>query len=207
MERHSLVQGALVGVVFVTLAAGPVVASAQGWYAGASIGQATVKEDLGCDLVSGLGVACSEDDSDTALKLFAGYEINPNVGIEFAYIDLGQAKLDAFDGIDSLNIEWETSGLNVAVVGALPVSNQFTVTGKVGLFRWDVDADVGGTLITESDSESGTDLMFGLGLKYDVTNNVSVRAEWERFTDVGDDNTTGQSDVDFLSVGILFKLK
>jgi hypothetical protein len=43
----------------------------------------------------------------------------------------------------------------------------------------------------------------GLGAKLSFTESVHARVEWERFADIGDDDT-GQDDVDLLSVGLGF---
>ena len=54
-------------------------------------------------------------------------------------------------------------------------------------------------------------MKYGVGLKYDFNKKVGLVAEWERYTNVGDDNRgatdkgkTGQSDMDFLSIGIRY---
>ena len=36
-------------------------------------------------------------------------------------------------------------------------------------------------------SASGTDLTYGLGLKYNLTKQTSLRVEWEQFKDVGNE--------------------
>ena len=44
-----------------------------------------------------------------------------------------------------------------------------------------------------------------LGLKYDFTKNVGARMEWQRYSNIGNDSTTGQGDVNLYSIGIVFK--
>jgi opacity protein-like surface antigen len=63
-----------------------------------------------------------------------------------------------------------------------------------------------GTGLVGSTSASGTDLTFGFGLKFDFTKDFAVRGEWQRYKDVGDMNTTGQGDVDFIGVSFVYKL-
>ena len=43
--------------------------------------------------------------------------------------------------------------------------------------------------------DDGTDVVYGLGAAYNITQNLSVRGEWERYDFDGDD-------VDLLSVGL-----
>jgi hypothetical protein len=45
---------------------------------------------------------------------------------------------------------------------------------------------------------------FGFGATYQINKQWGVRAEWERFNNLGDSDT-GESDVDLLSVGAVFR--
>ena len=45
----------------------------------------------------------------------------------------------------------------------------------------------------------------GVGLKYNHTKNVAARLEFQRYNDVGDNATTGQSDVNVASLGLRIK--
>jgi len=40
----------------------------------------------------------------------------------------------------------------------------------------------------------------------DFTKDFAARGEWQRYKDVGDLNTTGQGDVDFIGVSLVYKL-
>src|SRR3954471_8968815 len=53
-----------------------------GWLVGGSIGQS--KNNLSCPA----GSSC--DDSDTAFRVFGGYNFNKNFGAELGYADLGK---------------------------------------------------------------------------------------------------------------------
>ena len=47
--------------------------------------------------------------------------------------------------------------------------------------------------------------LLGAGLTYDVTKQFSVRTEWERFNNVGDGSTTGQTAIDVISLSGQFR--
>lgn len=172
----------------------PGLASAQGGYAGIGVGQSTMKDD------STALVGTSLDDSDTGWKLFGGYMFNPNAAVEFAYIDFGEFTGSGGGFTDN----WEATGISISALGSWPLASEFSLLGKIGATRWDVDDrfTVGGAAF--SPSETGTDLSFGIGVQYDFTRQVGARLEWERFNDVGDDNTTGQSDLDLLSASVAY---
>jgi OOP family OmpA-OmpF porin len=164
------------------------------WYGVVNIGESELDEEI-CQGVPG----CSEDLKDTGWKLAIGNQFNANAAIEFGYVDLGEAKASASGPGGSLTCQADASGFNAGIVGGLPVSKEFSFTGRIGLFRWDSDGSCSG-VVNLSGSDSGTDLTFGVGVRYDFTQSVGLRGEWERF-DVDD------SDIDLLSLGLIFMFK
>jgi OOP family OmpA-OmpF porin len=85
-----------------------------------------------------------------------------------------------------------------SALGALPIGEQFSLFGKIGLFMWDAEArdTTGG--VPFSAQQDGTDLSFGIGLGYQFTRNLGVRAEWEMFT-------TEDAESSLISVGLLWR--
>src|ERR1041384_2804399 len=99
-----------------------------GWYAGASLGSA----DLG-------------PDSDTALKIFGGYQINRSFAAEFGYSDLG----DVTVGNNSVNASaWDLIG-----VGKFPLGNQLYVYGLAGLAKVKSETTVSGLRVSDDSTE------------------------------------------------------
>ena len=168
------------------------------WYVGIGIGQSKAKG--ACDGVSGPGITC--DDTDTAGKILGGYQFSKNFALELGYADLGQAKA-TFSGSGSATIG--TKGFELTGIGMLPIGDRFSVLARAGLFHWNVDAKDGSGLVGSA-SASGTDLTFGFGVKFDFTKDFAIRGEWQRYKDVGDVNTTGQSDVDFIGASLVYRL-
>jgi OOP family OmpA-OmpF porin len=194
---------ALTGLVAVT-AGISLLASAQdaGFYAGAAVGQSRIS-----DACEGVTVAC--DDKDTAWKVFGGYQFNKNFGAEVGYVDLGKATANGVITGVTVSADAKVKGFEVLGVGTLPIANNFSAYGKLGFFRWDLDVSATGVIsgfsATVSASETGTDFTFGLGLKYDFAKNIGARLEWQRYNDIGKESTTGKSDADLFSLGIVFK--
>src|SRR5205823_3618582 len=116
------------------------------WYAGGSLGQANAK----CNVSGG-----SCDKTDTAWKIFGGYQINRTFGVELGYADLGKVKLSG--GASSLSIE--TKSWDLVGVGSFPVANQFSIYGKLGFSRSESKV--------ASAKDNSTNLTFGLGAQYD----------------------------------------
>jgi OOP family OmpA-OmpF porin len=207
-------------VLILGLAATPSMALAEGWYGGLGFGNTKAKDDTTCSDLSGIldpGYSCSTDDKDTGKKVFVGYQFNKNGAVEFGYVDLGKFTASASGTVTPPGItvsasgDTKAKGFNVTLVGSLPVTNEFAVLGRIGLFRWDVDASAsasgGGVSAGGSDSATGADLTFGVGAQYDFSKTVGARVEWERFQDLGDQGTTGQSDVDLLSLSLVFRFQ
>lgn len=170
----------LIAVLVSCCIGGP--AFAQGGYIGAGVGLTTM--DI-CDDLGGLGFT-NCDDEDTGIKIFGGYKFNPNFGVEASWVDLGEVSVAGPGGSASVAVD----GFGLAAVGMIPLNERFGVFGKVGLYMWDVS---GGGLATGI-SDDGSDIMFGAGVNWNLTDRFGLRAEWERFDIDGDD-------VDFLSIG------
>ncbi|WP_150301325.1 outer membrane beta-barrel protein [Pseudomonas profundi] len=156
------------------------------FYGGASIGQATIEA---CDGVTNC------DDEDTSWKIFGGWEMNPNIAFEAGWVDFGEIT----GSVGGSAVSAEVDGWTLAAKGILPINEQFGVFGVFGVFgkfgaiMWDVK----GSGAASGTSDDGTDLMYGLGAQYMITNQFGIVGEWEWF-DI-------DSDVDLFSVGVLFK--
>jgi len=170
-------------------------ASAQA-FVGGSIGQS----DIGDEITSGLIDANrSVDGKDTAWKVFGGYMFNRNFGIEAAYVDLGEVSYSgSFGGAAVTGGKVEVNGFNIAALGSYPVTQEFSVFGKIGLFLWNAEASDTTGGVPFSAKNDGTDLSFGLGVGYSFTPNLGVRAEFERFE-------ASDADANLISIGIVWR--
>jgi OOP family OmpA-OmpF porin len=164
-----------------------------GWYAGASVGQSTAED--ACTGLGGAGISC--DDKDTAWKGFLGYQVNRNFAVEFGYTNLGEVSASA----GGVNASIESTAFEFVGLGIMPLGSQFSVYGKAGLYRAESE---GRSNVGVSADEDNIGLTFGVGVKFDLSRSVAIRGEWQRYSDVGGGNL-GESNVDVLSVGVLFK--
>src|SRR6266852_3402943 len=195
MNLHS--RKFLSAALFALVAAStPALSQDAGWYGGLGIGQSTFVG--ACDGISSPD-SCQE--KNTAWKIFGGYQFNRNFAGEFGYTDLGKTTA-SFVGFGSASIG--ARGFELSGVGMLPVSQQFSVYGRLGLFHWDVDFK-DGTGLAGSASASGTDLTYGLGASFSFTKNSALRLEWQKYQDVGDTNSTGSGDITVIGVGLAVK--
>jgi OOP family OmpA-OmpF porin len=176
-------------------------------YAGASIGQAKAKD--ACEGAS------SCDDKDTAWRVFLGYQFTPNIAVEAGYADLGKATASGsvfVPGVGTVaaDAKFESTAWDLVAVGMLPLASQFSLYGKLGLYYGEVKASgsgtVGGITVPVSDKDTTTDLTFGIGAGWDINRNFGIRAEYQKYKDMGGSNT-GKSDIDVLSIGALYRFR
>lgn len=103
---------------------------------------------------------CVGDCTDTGIKILGGYQVNQSVAVELAYTDLG--KFGSTRG----------SAFGVSALGRLPVANQFSLLGRVGVNS--------ARLKTNGNSNSSVELGYGIGAAYTLTPTLELRGEWER---------------------------
>jgi OOP family OmpA-OmpF porin len=179
----------LAAAVAAALALWTAQASAEpGFYLGGSVGNSTLEADDNFEL-DGTDVSLDFDESDTAYKLFGGYMFNDYLGVELAYVDLGEPEDDfsADGGEISVDLSAEFTGFTADVVGQLPLG-PVDLFAKVGLVSYDAELDISATdgVVTESGSleDDGEELHYGLGATLNF-GNFGIRAEYEMF-DIGD---------------------
>jgi OOP family OmpA-OmpF porin len=190
-------------------------AADEGWYAGVNAGTSHSKfKDGGIDSAysaQGVTSASSTDKHDDPYSLNLGYQFNRNFAVEGGYVNLG--KYDFSSAIsspaaDTVHGNYKVDGWTTSAVGILPLQNGFAAYGKLGaLFsktKFEPTSDTGVTALSGT-SKSGTNLTYGLGLKYAFTRQIDGKVEWNRYQGVGDTSTTGKADIDAYTVGVAYK--
>lgn len=184
-----------------------------GWYGGFNIGQsrATIDDKRIVEELLNNGFTTStlsNDDRDTAFKIFGAYQFNKNFALEGGYFDLGKFGFTA-DTVPAgtLNGTLKARGLNLDAVGILPFTEKLSGFGRVGVNYTEVKDSFTGTgavtVLTPSPKEKGASYKIGLGLQYDFTRRFGMRAEAERYR--LDDAVDNMSDIDLLSLGMVFR--
>lgn len=212
MKFHYLVMASALAFAASAQAAG-----GEGGYVVGSVGSTKLKVDKSAidNELIGLGVtnlSSSVDESDTGYKLAFGYRYNQNLALEVGYANLGKAKYSAtgtFAGAPTAaNAEIKADGWTIAAIGILPINNAFSIFGKIGTIDATVKGSATATVGTGFGSSSSKSTKwkgnYGIGADYNFTPAIGVRAEYEVFSKLGDDNV-GKSDVDMLSIGLVVK--
>lgn len=189
-------------------------AFAGNWYVMGAVGQSQDKDSnkgrIDASLIAAgvTGLSSTLNDKDTGYKLQLGYRFTPNWAIEGGYVDLGKFKYNATFTGGAANANAKVNGWNIAGVGTLPLNDRFSLFGELGFIDAKVAIDVnaigpGGTA-SRSVSSTNWKAHWGFGGTYHVSPSLGIRAGWERFNKLGNTGTTGESDVNLLSVGVVF---
>jgi OOP family OmpA-OmpF porin len=191
-----------------------VFADDSGWYMGANIGRSMGNVDNG-EITSQLiaagatSVTIDEDERDRAYKIFGGYQYNNNFALEGGYFNLGQLGYTATTTpAGTLTGEASISGLNLDLVGMLPFSEKFSAFGRLGLSYTrteDTFSNSGFVPVPANadPSKNAANYKFGVGLQYDFTQALAMRAELERYRI--DDAVDNKADIDLISIGLVYR--
>lgn len=144
------------------------------------------------DLRSGTG-SFTFDDSDTAIKLYAGVHFHPNLGLEITYLDMGKAR--------RIGDSTRARGLGLSLVGRLPLNTQIDLLGRLGTLYGRTNTQGFGGYGVQPGKDSGFGLSYGAGLRWAFTPQWAAVLEWERhrlhFAD-------GNADVDTTTLGLQY---
>ena len=215
MKSKSVISAGKLSLLTLALMAAPL-AMAQydsGWYAGANYGvtEATIDDDRITSGLLGSGLtttSIADDDRDRGYKLFGGYQYNKYLGLEAGYFDLGRFGFVANTvPAGTLSGDIKVKGINLDLVGTVPITERFSAFGRVGVTYADTDGTFAGTgavnVLDPNPSARDTNLKVGLGVQYAFTEALSVRAEIERYRI--NDAVGNKGDIDLASVGLVYR--
>jgi hypothetical protein len=158
------------------------------------------------------------EDSDTAWGATVGCRIFDYAAVEVSYLDLGTLHArDEFalpvilgGGTAVLNHELKTEGPAISVLGMMPVAERWAFFLRVGVLFADQKLTrtfSGSGVVNGSNSTTyGSDTaLWGGGVQFNWSR-WTARLDFQRYSDVGEDSPVGESDIDLLSLGILYRL-
>jgi hypothetical protein len=211
------------------LAASPSIAAERGFYAGFDLGQASYDLDrrdidgqivgafdaLGLNVLSGRS-STSEDGFTYGITL--GYQILPYLAVEASYVDLDDAEYrgsaTVTDGVTTADfgtqVTTESSGPALSVLGILPLPRNWEVYARAGLYFSNTDVAArlssGDVSSLGDDSSSSEEFLWGAGVGYS-RNQWTVRLDYQQYTDVGDEDVLGETNIDRIAFSALYRFK
>ena len=150
----------------------------------------------------------SNSDKDNGYKVFGGYQFGRYFAVEGGYFDLGKFGYTATTvPAGTMNGTIKLRGLNLDLVGILPISDSFSLSARVGTNYAEASDTFFGTgavsVPMTSTSKSEANLKLGLGAQWDFTPSWGVRAELERYRI--NDAIGSRGDIDMASIGLVYR--
>jgi opacity protein-like surface antigen len=230
LRRKGICLPALVAVT-ATAAATPVLAG-NGLYVGATAGSSLFHEEKSdfdnavLDAFNQNGLFVTSGTSTLKKSSFAfggliGYQFIPEIAIEASYTDLGKIRYHSNDVVAGrfnafADLDGKAKGPTLSVIGALPLTPQWEVYVRAGIFFSKVTLDATVALSgnagstgagTSSQSGNSVDPLAGAGLAWKPYKQLRIRAEYTRFSNVGDKDKTGEINIDTFNVGVTYSFQ
>lgn len=189
-------------------------AAEPGWYAGASVGEAQADVDVqspgAVALSNGFtGLSLNKDEDDTAYKIFGGYQFSDYFALEGGYFDLGDYRynVNALTPGATWTGRAKVRGLNLDLVGILPMGERFSAFGRVGAVYAENKNTYRGygaaTVASFGDDDNDSTHKYGVGLQYRINDNMSARLEAERYEI--EDAFFDRDRIDVYSLGLVYR--
>ncbi len=175
LKQSSLIfMSTILAVAGLICASGVQAADDGGWYLGAGVGQSSGSGLGGIDTtLANYGIVSTSTVGSTAIawKVVGGYQVNKYFGAEGGYANFGQYSVNSLvtvPGAGNGTATWQASNIwSLAAIGYVPIQDQFSLFGKIGLAYSSVSfnySDTVGDAI--SASKNSTVPLYGVGLKY-----------------------------------------
>lgn len=134
------------------------------------------------------GQPCGGD--ATAYGIFAGWQFYRALSLEVAFRDLGTSQ--------SAGANFDSGVADITVLGGIPIGPVF-LFGRGGVYRGEVSS---GPL-----HDSSVNWTFGGGIQIDLTHAFALRADWQRYRQMGATNIGFRSDIDVVMGSVVFKFR
>lgn len=115
--------------------------------------------------------AFPSDNKDNAYNIYGGTYFNNNVGVELGYTDFGKAT--------RAGGTTDASGINLSLVGRLPVANSFNLLGKIGTTYGHTTVSANPASGVATGTENGFGLSYGIGAEWMFHPQWSAVVQWD----------------------------
>jgi OmpA-OmpF porin, OOP family len=179
--------------------------------------------------LAGIGDS-SLDDSVSVWGLNLGYRFGKYFATEVGYAKLGEASYrlpvlvtetetpaagasTVTTYVSERATQFTSAGPTISALGMLPLGQYFDLHVRAGIYladtrvtnrTRDVQFNTGNINHMRVDA-SQTEIFGGLGGAWNINENFVLRLEYQRYLDVGDDEKTGESDIDVFNLAVLFR--
>jgi hypothetical protein len=142
---------------------------------------------------------------DAGYRLKLGYQYSRFFAVESQFVDFGRTGADVFTNPSNLASAFHSTGMGVDTIAMLPWRS-FSFYGRLGAYRGEsrnAFAQYSTSLLGDVSSR-GTRWRYGLGMRYDFTKSLGIKAEVERYSPLGTP-LDAQVETDLISVGLSWR--
>ena len=155
------------------------------------------------------GTSSSVDNDKIGWGLNLGYRFHRNWAGEIGYREFGDFDYTtSTPGGGNISGSYKANAWSLSGLYLFPIAgSNFTLYGKLGIARSDVNRDVNSQspgLTATGSNASRTGWLAGLGATYDFSRNWFAKVGWDHYDRIGDSNT-GKVDIDAFSLGAGFR--
>jgi len=201
--------------LFAATASMTAIATDDNWYG--YVGMQNSELDVNTSSLEDSGLTV--DKTDTGFHFGAGYKMDNNLSFEMGYMDLGKATIGTGTmaatasgsgtvGSSSysytstlagtLDATAKSDGYTLGAIYSVPMADKFDGFLKAGMYFWDADVKVTGTITAGTLtidgttytagthditglSKTGSDLYVGVGGSYELSSDLALRADYTQY--------------------------
>ena len=155
--------------------------------------------------VPSFAIARSAVNGDNGFRLKLGYQYSRFFAVEGQFVDFGRTSAEMFASPSNLASAFRSTGMGVDTIAMLPWRS-FSFYGRLGAYRGEsrnAFAQYSTSLLGDSISR-GTRWRYGMGVRYDFTKSLGIKAEVERYSPLGTP-LEAQVETDLISVGLSWR--
>lgn len=198
--------------ILATVSASAATADQSGFYADLDVGQAKYPYSKVIDLPAASLRTVDLSIKDTSWDGIVGYRFTPHLGFEVGYTNLGKGSASVSDasgmGGTQGKASFRSKGPTLALVGAVQFGNLEAFLRLGYLFAHadlSIAATNGSTKLNARIAANTTAPFGGIGFRYAFTERWHIKAEFDRYDDVGEADTTGTVNINAATLGVGYR--
>ncbi len=143
--------------------------------------------------------------AESGFRLKLGYKYSRYLSVESQFVDFARTPGEVFPSPGNIASAFRATGFGVDTVATVPVWRSFSFYGRLGAHRGE-SANAFSTYSTSllSPVGRGTRWRYGLGMRYDFTRSLGIRAEVEHYSLLGSP-LASDLEADQVSVGVSWR--
>ncbi|CAH0991546.1 Outer membrane protein A [Sinobacterium norvegicum] len=130
---------------------------------------------------------------DTGYNFTGGYQFNQYFGVEASYYDFGSVSRSYGD----VNAKAKANAWGFAAVGTLPISEQFSLYGKLGASQFNSELKYSDDIGTAKYSDKDFTAYYGIGASFAVTQSAEIYLETIKFDFDGTSDVVGNTSLNY----------